>query len=110
MTVEKQRVPQNGLAGNTAESGTWSVTAVRLLPLLIGIGVVLLVTLRAYLLLQREVRLRKQTERELALQLNFQETMMEMVPYPLVAKDLDGRYIAVNRAYRRRVLACAAKR
>ena len=24
---------------------------------------------------------------------------MEMVPYPLVAKDLHGRYIAVNRAY-----------
>ena len=35
----------------------------RLLPVLIGIGVVLLVTLRAYLLLQREVRLRKKTER-----------------------------------------------
>ncbi|MFP3835989.1 PAS domain-containing protein, partial [Chryseobacterium sp. SIMBA_028] len=34
-----------------------------------------------------------------ASQLNFQETMMEMVPYPLVAKDLDGRYIASNRAY-----------
>lgn len=99
LTAEKQRIPQKGLAGNTAESGTWSVTAVRLLPLLIGIGLVLLVTLRAYLLLQREVRLRKQTERELALQLNFQETMMEMVPYPLVAKDLDGRYIAINRAY-----------
>ena len=71
----------------------------RLLPVLIGIGVVLLVTLRAYLLLQREVRLRKQTERELALQLNFQETMMKTVPYPLVAKELDGRYMAINRAY-----------
>jgi two-component system sensor histidine kinase EvgS len=57
------------------------------------------VTLRAYLLLQREVRRRKQTERELAAQLNFQQTMMETVPYPLVAKDLDGRYIAINRAY-----------
>ena len=71
----------------------------RLLPLLIGIGVALAVTLRAYLLLQREVRLRKRTERELAAQLNFQQTMMEMVPYPLVAKDLDGRYMAINRAY-----------
>ncbi|MFM0354234.1 ATP-binding protein [Paraburkholderia nemoris] len=99
LTAEKQRIPQKGLTVSTVESGAWSVSAVRLLPLLIGIGLVLLVTLRAYLLLQREVRLRKQTERELALQLNFQETMMEMVPYPLVAKDLDGRYIAINRAY-----------
>jgi hypothetical protein len=61
--------------------------------------VVLVVTLRAYLLLQREVRLRKRTERALAAQLNFQQTMMETVPYPLVARDLEGRYIAINRAY-----------
>ncbi|MGF6769263.1 two-component system sensor histidine kinase EvgS [Paraburkholderia sp. GAS199] len=97
--AEKQRIRQKWVAASAADAGTWSVTAVRLLPVLIAIGIVLLVTLRAYLLLQREVRLRKQTERELALQLNFQETMMEMVPYPLVARDLEGRYIAVNRAY-----------
>ncbi|MFM0301174.1 transporter substrate-binding domain-containing protein [Paraburkholderia sediminicola] len=105
--AEKQRIRQKWVTGSTGEQGTWSVTAVRLLPLLIGIGLVLLVTLRAYLLLQREVRRRKQTERELALQLNFQETMMEMVPYPLVAKDLDGRYIAINRAYEE---ACGLRR
>ena len=96
---EKRRTRQQPVTGSAGEQGVWSVTAVRLLPLLIGIGLVLLVTLRAYLLLKREVRLRKQTERELELQLNFQETMMEMVPYPLVAKDLEGRYIAINRAY-----------
>lgn len=105
--AEKQRIRQKWVTGGTADQGVWSVTAVRLLPLLIGIGLVLLVTLRAYLLLQREVRLRKQTERELALQLNFQETMMEMVPYPLVAKDLEGRYIAINRAYEE---ACGLRR
>jgi two-component system, NarL family, sensor histidine kinase EvgS len=97
--AEKQRIRERWVTGNASESGIWSVTAVRLLPLLIGIGVVLLVTLRAYLLLQREVRRRKETERELALQLNFQETMMKMVPYPLVAKDFEGRYIAINEAY-----------
>jgi two-component system, NarL family, sensor histidine kinase EvgS len=79
--------------------GIASISAMRLLPFLIAIGAILIVTLRAYALLQREMRLRKRTERELATQLNFQQTMMEMVPYPLVAKDLDGRYIAVNRAY-----------
>ena len=97
--AEKQRIRQKWVTGNTGEHGAWSVTAVRLLPLLIGIGAVLAVTLRAYLLLQREVRRRKQTELELAAQLNFQQTMMETVPYPLVAKDLEGRYIAINRAY-----------
>jgi two-component system sensor histidine kinase EvgS len=97
--AEKQRIRQKWVTGNAGEPGAWSVTAVRLLPLLIGIGVVLAVTLRAYLLLQREVRRRKQTKRQLAAQLNFQQTMMETVPYPLVAKDLEGRYIAINRAY-----------
>ena len=96
---EKRRIRQKWVTGSAPDAGIWSVTAVRLLPVLIGIGVALLVTLRAYLLLQREVRLRKQTERELALQLNFQETMMKTVPYPLVAKGLDGRYMAINRAY-----------
>jgi two-component system, NarL family, sensor histidine kinase EvgS len=105
--AEKQRIRSKWVTGGAGERGTWSVTAVRLLPLLIAIGLALLVTLRAYLLLQREVRLRKKTERELALQLNFQETMMEMVPYPLVAKDLNGRYIAVNRAYEE---ACGLRR
>ncbi|MET3230610.1 UNVERIFIED_ORG: PAS domain S-box-containing protein [Burkholderia sp. 1263] len=97
--AEKQRIRQKWVTGNAPETRLWSVNAVRLLPLLIGIGVVLLVTLRAYLLLQREVKLRKETERQLETQLNFQETMMKMVPYPLVAKDLNGRYIAVNQAY-----------
>nr|WP_049869131.1 transporter substrate-binding domain-containing protein [Paraburkholderia phytofirmans] len=105
--AEKQRIRQKWVTGNAPAAGTWSVTAVRLLPVLIGVCVVLLITLRAYLLLQREVRLRKKTERELELQLNFQETLMKTVPYPLVAKDLDGRYLAVNEAYEQ---ACGLSR
>ncbi|AUT50744.1 ATP-binding protein [Paraburkholderia caribensis] len=96
---ERQRIRQKWVTGDAPPQGGWSVTALRLLPVLIGIGVVLLVTLRAYVLLQREVGRRERTESELESQLNFQQTMMEMVPYPLVAKDLQGRYIGVNRAY-----------
>ncbi|MHB9841065.1 ATP-binding protein [Paraburkholderia terrae] len=96
---ERQRIRQKWVTGDAPPQGGWSVTALRLLPVLIGIGVVLLLTLRAYVLLQREVSRRERTERELESQLNFQQTMMEMVPYPLVAKDLQGRYIGVNRAY-----------
>ncbi|MGF6301673.1 two-component system sensor histidine kinase EvgS [Paraburkholderia sp. WC7.3d] len=105
--TEKQRIRRKWVSPAAPDDTIWSVTAVRLLPVLIGIGVVLLVTLRAYVLLQREVRLRKQTERELALQLNFQQTMMKTVPYPLIAKGLDGRYIAINEAYEK---ACGLER
>lgn len=77
----------------------WTVNAMRLLPVLIAIGVVLGITLRAFVLLQREMTRRVATEAKLATQLSFQETMMEVVPYPMVAKDLANRYVAVNRAF-----------
>ncbi|MCC8404200.1 transporter substrate-binding domain-containing protein [Paraburkholderia sp. MMS20-SJTN17] len=105
--AERERIRRKWVRPAAPDTAILSVTAVRLLPVLIGIGVVLLVTLRAYVLLQREVRLRKQTERELALQLSFQETMMQTVPYPLTAKGLDGRYIAINEAYEK---ACGLDR
>ncbi|HEY2024306.1 MAG TPA: transporter substrate-binding domain-containing protein, partial [Paraburkholderia sp.] len=105
--AEKLRIRQKWVSPIAPNERMWSVSALHLLPVLIGIGVVLLVTLRAYVLLQREVGLRKRTERELALQLNFQQTMMKTVPYPLVAKDLDGRYIAINEAYEK---ACGMSR
>jgi PAS domain S-box-containing protein len=54
--------------------------------------------LRACTLLRSEVGGRESTRREFAGQSKFWEAM-ERVPYPLVAKDLDGCYLAVNRAY-----------
>jgi PAS domain S-box-containing protein len=83
----------------TAGSAGWNVTALRLLPALIGIAAVLLVTLRAFIRLQQEMNRRIETEQRLGTQLSFQQTMMEVVPYPLVAKDMQNRYIMVNRAF-----------
>ncbi|MFP4906021.1 hybrid sensor histidine kinase/response regulator, partial [Paraburkholderia sp. BR14261] len=75
------------------------MNALRLLPLLIVFGVLLLVTLRAYVLLQREMHRRRRAEQVLARQVELQDTMMEMIPYPLGARDLENRYLAINRAY-----------
>ncbi|HKT97599.1 MAG TPA: transporter substrate-binding domain-containing protein [Paraburkholderia sp.] len=97
--VEQQEI-RNRWTGVSAErSGGWSVNALRLLPLVIAFGVVLLVTLRAYVLLQREMRRRRRAEHVLAKQVELQDTMTEMIPYPLGVRDLDNRYLAVNRAY-----------
>ena len=82
-----------------AESAVWSITALRLMPALIGIAAVLFVTLRAFIRLQQEMNRRVETEQRLGMQLSFQQTMMEVVPYPLVAKDMQNRYITVNRAF-----------
>ncbi|SAL55913.1 two component regulatory system sensor kinase [Caballeronia udeis] len=98
--ADKERV----LAARQAEfdgppPGVWSVTAMRLLPALIAIGVVLAITLRAFVLLQREMAKRVEIEQRLATQLSFQQTMMEVIPYPLIVKDRENRYLAVNRAF-----------
>jgi two-component system sensor histidine kinase EvgS len=97
--ADKQKILAARQAAFDPPSSGWSVSAMRLLPALIAIGVVLAITLRAFVLLQREMARRVETEQRLATQLSFQQTMMEVVPYPLVAKDLENRYIAVNRAF-----------
>jgi PAS domain S-box-containing protein len=101
--ADKRQILAERQAAFGRPSGGWSVTAVRLLPALIAIGVVLAITLRAFVLLQREMSRRIEIEEQLATQLSFQQTMMEVVPYPLVAKDLNNRYIAVNRAFEKTV-------
>ncbi|WP_350029764.1 ATP-binding protein [Caballeronia sp. INDeC2] len=91
--------PSQSATAPTATSAAWNVTALRLLPALIGIAAVLFVTLRAFIRLQQEMNRRLETEQRLGTQLSFQQTMMEVVPYPLVAKDMQNRYITVNRAF-----------
>ncbi|WP_321907737.1 ATP-binding protein [Paraburkholderia sp. J11-2] len=97
--AEQQRIRNRWTAVVSTRAGGWSVNALRLLPLLIVFGVLLLVTLRAYVLLQREMHRRRRAEQVLARQVELQDTMMEMIPYPLGARDLENRYLAVNRAY-----------
>ncbi len=97
--IEQQEIRNRWTAAAVERSGGWSMNALRLLPFVIAFGVVLLVTLRAYVLLQREMRGRRRAERVLARQVELQDTMTEMIPYPLGARDLENRYLAVNRAY-----------
>ncbi|RAR61864.1 PAS domain S-box-containing protein [Paraburkholderia unamae] len=97
--VEQQQIRNRWTAATATRSGGWSVNALRLLPLLIVSAVLLLVTLRAYVLLQREMRRRRRAEQVLARQVELQDTMMEMIPYPLGARDLENHYLALNRAY-----------
>jgi len=49
--------------------------------------------------LRRENHQRRLAEQTLAQQLSFQRALMEAVPFPLVAKDAEHRYMAVNAAF-----------
>lgn len=97
--VEQQAIRNRWTAAAVERHGGWSMNALRLLPFVIAFGAVLLVTLRAYVLLQREMLRRRRAEQVLARQVELQDTMTEMIPYPLGARDLENRYLAVNRAY-----------
>jgi two-component system, NarL family, sensor histidine kinase EvgS len=97
--VEQQQIRNRWTAATSTQEGGWSTNALRLLALLVVFGLLLLVTTRAYVLLQREMQRRRRAEQVLARQVELQDTMMEMIPYPLCARDLDNRYLALNRAY-----------
>lgn len=69
---------------------------------LTGLGVALLVVGLVsvlYLRQHRAMRAQRLAEQALAAQLQFQQALLETIPYPVFVKDEDGRYIAVNRAY-----------
>jgi len=53
----------------------------------------------AYLRLRRAVRSQALAERKLAGQLQFQQALLETIPYAVFVKDSDGKYLAVNQAY-----------
>lgn len=53
----------------------------------------------AYFRLRRATGAQAQAERALASQLEFQQALLETIPYPVFVKDAEGRYVAVNRAY-----------
>ncbi|MDR7135396.1 PAS domain S-box-containing protein [Lysobacter niastensis] len=53
----------------------------------------------AYVRLHRASRARAVAERALGEQLDFQQALLENIPYPVFVKDAGGRYVAVNRAY-----------
>jgi len=97
--AQRARIRERWGVLHPLQAGGWSVNALRLLPFVIVMGVVLFVTLRAYALLEREMHRRQRAERILARHVELQDTMMEMIPYPFGARDMEGRYIAVNRAY-----------
>ncbi len=49
--------------------------------------------------LRRATKAQAKAERELTAQLAFQHALLEAIPYPVLVKDSEGRYVAVNRAY-----------
>lgn len=65
----------------------------------LGVALVGAIIGLSYLRQRRAWRAQAVAERKLAVQLDFQQALLENVPYPVFVKDAQGRYLAVNRAY-----------
>ncbi|WP_266181602.1 transporter substrate-binding domain-containing protein [Dyella humicola] len=69
-----------------------------LLGMLVALAVLAIISF-AYTRLRRLMYARQLAERELAIQLAFQQALLESIPYPVFVKDAEARYIAINHAY-----------
>ncbi len=54
---------------------------------------------RAFIIYLRDITERQQAQRALEDQLKFIQQLLEAVPTPIYVKDIDGRYLTVNRAW-----------
>jgi len=96
---EQQRIRSTWLWSNYTSGLAWRTFWTTTLWVGLSVALVLGIILTAYLRLRREIRQRHRAERELADQLSFAEALMETLPSPVVAKDGNNRYLAVNGAY-----------
>ncbi|MFC5743660.1 ATP-binding protein [Dyella tabacisoli] len=100
MPAEKQELIRNTwIPVHYSYGVSWRTVAKHLAPFVLVVLIAVTVLLLAYLRLRREIARRQRVEQRLDDQLSFQRTLMETVPYPLLAKDSSQRYIAVNLAY-----------
>lgn len=92
------------------ESGvSWEVVLQRILPVAILLLFVMVILFVAYWRLRGEINQRIKAQDMLAKQLGFQSALLETIPFPILAKDHNNRYIAVNSAYEEQIGGCRTK-
>ncbi|WP_174769840.1 transporter substrate-binding domain-containing protein [Paraburkholderia hayleyella] len=79
----------------------WPDIFIRLGPLALAILIVIAVLLRANFINRREIAARIRAEKESRKQLKVLETVMDAVPYPVIYKDANTRFVEINNAYER---------
>nr|WP_302565433.1 transporter substrate-binding domain-containing protein [Burkholderia metallica] len=77
---------------------SWSDVFQRLLPVVLCAAVMFALVLVAYLRQRAEARRRAHAESLLETQLAIQQTLMETLPYPVMAIGADGHFLLVNNA------------
>lgn len=93
--ADRQAIRARWLTTDYVYGVPWRWVLLATIAVLLVIGAIGL----AYARLRRASRLQARAEAALAAQLQFQQALLESVPYAVFVKDREGRYITVNRAY-----------
>nr|WP_254200989.1 ATP-binding protein [Lysobacter sp. MMG2] len=92
---ERQAIRSRWLTTEYAYGAPWGWVLLAAAVLLLVVGAIAF----AYVRLRRATNAKAKAEHELTLQLGFQQALLESIPYAVLVKDSEGRYVAVNRAY-----------
>jgi PAS domain-containing protein/ABC-type amino acid transport substrate-binding protein len=98
-SVEQLRVRQGYGKYAYSAGPPWQVLALRYGGIGLGVLAALAVFVIANMRLRTEVRRRQHAEAELLDRANLKRTILETLPYPLVAVDTEGRVQSSNSAY-----------
>ncbi|WP_376989772.1 ATP-binding protein [Cupriavidus numazuensis] len=97
--LEKLRIRSRWQAANYRFDAPWGTIVRRIWPLLLLCAIAMFAVAFNYSRLRREIRRRRAAEQQLQCQLALKDALMESLPYPVVAKDSDQRYVEVNAAF-----------
>lgn len=97
--IEQLRIRSRWLVANYRFDTPWAKILRQIWPLLLLSGIAVLAVGASYWRLRRQIRLRREAELKLGHQLAFKDALLDSLPYPVVAKDANQRYIEVNAAF-----------
>jgi len=91
----RQEIRSRWLTTQYAYGAPWRWVLLAAVAVLLVVGAIAF----AYVRLRRATQAQAKAEGELTMQLAFQHALLETIPYPVLVKDGEGRYVALNRAY-----------
>jgi signal transduction histidine kinase/CheY-like chemotaxis protein len=99
--AERSRIRTAWIGPTDRYADDLTTTLRKVAPYVAGLAVIIIILGSVNRRLRAEVQRRQVAEAKLNLQLSFQQTLLDTVPFPIVAVDVDGRYRALNQSFER---------
>ncbi|MGO4745808.1 transporter substrate-binding domain-containing protein [Serratia quinivorans] len=98
-TARKEQIRSAWFPITFHENADLLVIVRKILPAILAVGFIMALLIIAYWRLRKETHQRVRAQITLADQLSFQHALLETIPFPVLGKDHNDRYIAVNSAF-----------